>query len=57
MGGNNNVIMLVIQIDHNIFFILSRLTSGRILNRFSKDIGQLDANMPWIFVDIIQVKS
>lgn len=56
MGGNN-VIMLVIQIDHNIFFILSRLTSGRILNRFSKDIGQLDANMPWIFVDIIQVKS
>uniref|UniRef100_A0AAQ6AGQ7 Multidrug resistance-associated protein 4 n=1 Tax=Amphiprion ocellaris TaxID=80972 RepID=A0AAQ6AGQ7_AMPOC len=28
---------------------------GRILNRFSKDIGQLDSNMPWTFVDFIQV--
>ncbi|CAG5933599.1 unnamed protein product, partial [Menidia menidia] len=28
---------------------------GRVLNRFSKDIGQLDANMPWTFVDFIQV--
>uniref|UniRef100_A0A3Q1C633 ATP-binding cassette, sub-family C (CFTR/MRP), member 4 n=1 Tax=Amphiprion ocellaris TaxID=80972 RepID=A0A3Q1C633_AMPOC len=24
---------------------------GRILNRFSKDIGQLDSNMPWTFVE------
>lgn len=31
------------------------LTSGRVLNRFSKDIGQLDSNMPWTFVDFIQV--
>lgn len=38
-------------------FILSYLTSGRILNRFSKDIGQLDSKMPWIFVDFIQVKA
>uniref|UniRef100_A0A674MDC3 Cystic fibrosis transmembrane conductance regulator n=1 Tax=Takifugu rubripes TaxID=31033 RepID=A0A674MDC3_TAKRU len=28
---------------------------GRILNRFSKDIGQLDSKMPWIFVDFIQL--
>ncbi|XP_028288222.1 ATP-binding cassette sub-family C member 4 [Parambassis ranga] len=28
---------------------------GRVLNRFSKDIGQLDANLPWTFVDFIQV--
>ncbi|KAI3366042.1 hypothetical protein L3Q82_009871, partial [Scortum barcoo] len=27
---------------------------GRVLNRFSKDIGQLDSNMPWTFVDFIQ---
>ncbi|XP_035533961.1 multidrug resistance-associated protein 4-like [Morone saxatilis] len=38
-----------------ISYILSCLTSGRVLNRFSKDIGQLDANMPWTFVDFIQV--
>uniref|UniRef100_A0A671UTP6 Multidrug resistance-associated protein 4-like n=1 Tax=Sparus aurata TaxID=8175 RepID=A0A671UTP6_SPAAU len=28
---------------------------GRVLNRFSKDIGQLDSNMPWTFVDFTQV--
>ncbi|XP_047433098.1 ATP-binding cassette sub-family C member 4-like [Mugil cephalus] len=28
---------------------------GRVLNRFSEDIGQLDANIPWTFVDFIQV--
>ncbi|XP_049425688.1 multidrug resistance-associated protein 4 [Epinephelus fuscoguttatus] len=28
---------------------------GRVLNRFSKDIGQLDSSMPWTFVDFIQV--
>ncbi|XP_077957966.1 ATP-binding cassette sub-family C member 4-like isoform X1 [Gasterosteus aculeatus] len=28
---------------------------GRVLNRFSKDIGQLDSNMPWTFVDFIQL--
>ncbi|XP_077453086.1 ATP-binding cassette sub-family C member 4 isoform X3 [Stigmatopora argus] len=28
---------------------------GRVLNRFSKDIGQLDSIMPWTFVDFIQV--
>ncbi|XP_051562502.1 multidrug resistance-associated protein 4 [Myxocyprinus asiaticus] len=28
---------------------------GRILNRFSKDIGQLDSLLPWTFVDFIQV--
>uniref|UniRef100_A0A8B9JH67 Cystic fibrosis transmembrane conductance regulator n=1 Tax=Astyanax mexicanus TaxID=7994 RepID=A0A8B9JH67_ASTMX len=28
---------------------------GRILNRFSKDIGQVDSSLPWTFVDFIQV--
>uniref|UniRef100_A0A3Q2X5M2 Multidrug resistance-associated protein 4 n=1 Tax=Haplochromis burtoni TaxID=8153 RepID=A0A3Q2X5M2_HAPBU len=28
---------------------------GRILNRFSKDIGYLDSLLPWTFVDFIQV--
>uniref|UniRef100_A0A3Q3JJ45 Cystic fibrosis transmembrane conductance regulator n=1 Tax=Monopterus albus TaxID=43700 RepID=A0A3Q3JJ45_MONAL len=28
--------------------------AGRVLNRFSKDIGQLDSNLPWTFVDFIQ---
>uniref|UniRef100_A0A8D3C694 Cystic fibrosis transmembrane conductance regulator n=1 Tax=Scophthalmus maximus TaxID=52904 RepID=A0A8D3C694_SCOMX len=27
---------------------------GRVLNRFSKDMGLLDGNMPWTFVDFIQ---
>ncbi|XP_050923142.1 ATP-binding cassette sub-family C member 4 [Lates calcarifer] len=30
---------------------------GRVLNRFSKDIGQLDSNLPWTFVDFIQVRT
>ncbi len=29
--------------------------SGRILNRFAKDIGHLDSLLPWTFVDFIQV--
>ncbi|XP_076603001.1 ATP-binding cassette sub-family C member 4-like [Chaetodon auriga] len=28
---------------------------GRILNRFSKDIGYLDSLLPWTFVDVIQI--
>ncbi|XP_053272848.1 ATP-binding cassette sub-family C member 4 [Pleuronectes platessa] len=28
---------------------------GRVLNRFTKDMGQLDSNMPWTFVDFTQV--
>lgn len=28
---------------------------GRVLNRFSKDIGQLDSMMPWIFSDYTQL--
>ncbi|XP_017288290.1 multidrug resistance-associated protein 4 [Kryptolebias marmoratus] len=28
---------------------------GRVLNRFSKDIGQLDSNLPWTFTDFVQV--
>uniref|UniRef100_A0A8C5FNE8 Multidrug resistance-associated protein 4-like n=1 Tax=Gadus morhua TaxID=8049 RepID=A0A8C5FNE8_GADMO len=35
------------------FFDLNPI--GRILNRFSKDIGQLDSLLPWTFVDFIQV--
>uniref|UniRef100_A0A0S7F1W1 MRP4 n=2 Tax=Poeciliopsis prolifica TaxID=188132 RepID=A0A0S7F1W1_9TELE len=28
---------------------------GRVLNRFSKDIGQVDSMLPWTFTDFIQV--
>uniref|UniRef100_A0AAY4E1V3 Multidrug resistance-associated protein 4 n=1 Tax=Denticeps clupeoides TaxID=299321 RepID=A0AAY4E1V3_9TELE len=28
---------------------------GRVLNRFSKDVGQLDSMLPWTFVDFTQV--
>ncbi|XP_033832973.1 ATP-binding cassette sub-family C member 4-like [Periophthalmus magnuspinnatus] len=28
---------------------------GRVLNRFSKDIGLLDANLPWTFIDFLQL--
>ncbi|XP_019910634.2 multidrug resistance-associated protein 4-like isoform X2 [Esox lucius] len=35
------------------FFDISPI--GRILNRFSKDIGHLDSLLPWTFVDFIQV--
>lgn len=37
--------------------MISVLPSGRVLNRFSKDVGQLDSNMPWTFVDFIQVSE
>lgn len=29
--------------------------SGRILNRFSKDLGQVDETLPWILMDVIQI--
>ncbi|XP_055361133.1 ATP-binding cassette sub-family C member 4-like isoform X3 [Betta splendens] len=35
------------------FFTINPI--GRILNRFSKDIGYLDSLLPWTFVDFIQV--
>ncbi|XP_055020441.1 ATP-binding cassette sub-family C member 4-like isoform X2 [Boleophthalmus pectinirostris] len=28
---------------------------GRVLNRFSKDIGLLDTNLPWTFIDFLQL--
>ncbi|MED6275104.1 hypothetical protein CHARACLAT_023058, partial [Characodon lateralis] len=30
---------------------------GRVLNRFSKDIGQVDSMLPWTFTDFIQVRT
>ena len=32
------------------------LFEGRILNRFSKDMGLLDENLPLVMFDFIQVK-
>uniref|UniRef100_A0AAQ5YSM2 Cystic fibrosis transmembrane conductance regulator n=1 Tax=Amphiprion ocellaris TaxID=80972 RepID=A0AAQ5YSM2_AMPOC len=52
------LLMLIFFKEFLISYILcvfSCLAAGRILNRFSKDIGQLDSNMPWTFVDFIQV--
>ncbi|XP_034145727.1 multidrug resistance-associated protein 4 [Esox lucius] len=28
---------------------------GRVLNRFSKDIGQMDSALPWTFVDFVEI--
>ncbi|KAM7375301.1 hypothetical protein PAMA_014413 [Pampus argenteus] len=41
--------------SHVRFFDINPI--GRVLNRFSKDIGQLDSNMPWTFVDFIQTPA
>lgn len=36
---------------------MSGLAAGRVLNRFAKDIGQLDSNLPWTFTDFVQVRT
>lgn len=36
--------------------LVSGLVAGRVLNRFAKDIGQLDSNLPWTFVDFVEVR-
>ncbi|XP_028248988.1 multidrug resistance-associated protein 4-like [Parambassis ranga] len=59
-----NVLVTSAQTLHNSMFNAILRTSvhffdinpiGRILNRFSKDIGYLDSLLPWTFVDFIQV--
>lgn len=42
-------------ISCNLFSFVVFISLGRILNRFSKDIGYLDSLLPWTFVDFIQV--
>ncbi|CAN9498133.1 unnamed protein product [Ophioblennius macclurei] len=59
-----NVLVKCSQILHNRMFnsilrapvrFFDMNPIGRVLNRFSKDIGQLDSQLPWTFVDFIQV--
>ncbi|CAK6978679.1 ATP-binding cassette sub-family C member 4-like isoform X1 [Scomber scombrus] len=59
-----NVLVRCAQVLHNRMFNSILRTHvrffdvnpiGRVLNRFSKDIGLLDSNMPWTFVDVIQL--
>ncbi|XP_067113164.1 ATP-binding cassette sub-family C member 4-like [Osmerus mordax] len=59
-----NVLVMSAQTLHNRMFNAILRTPvrffdvhpiGRILNRFSKDIGQLDSLLPWTFVDFTQV--
>lgn len=59
-----NVLVKSTQVLHNRMFTAILRTPvrffdinpiGRVLNRFSKDIGTLDSQMPWTFVDFIQV--
>ncbi|XP_054637094.1 multidrug resistance-associated protein 4 isoform X1 [Dunckerocampus dactyliophorus] len=59
-----NVLVRCTQALHNSMFTATIRTHvrffdinpiGRVLNRFSKDIGQLDSSMPWTIVDFIQV--
>ncbi|XP_061546477.1 multidrug resistance-associated protein 4 [Phycodurus eques] len=49
---HNNMFTAILR-THVRFFDVNPI--GRVLNRFSKDIGQLDSIMPWTFVDFIQV--
>lgn len=52
-----------IQLHNNMFSSITRTTmkffnlnpSGRILNRFSKDIGNIDEILPLALIDCIQV--
>nr|XP_057907958.1 multidrug resistance-associated protein 4 isoform X2 [Doryrhamphus excisus] len=49
---HNSMFTAIIR-THVRFFDVNPI--GRVLNRFSKDIGQLDSSMPWTIVDFIQV--
>ncbi|XP_061700381.1 multidrug resistance-associated protein 4 isoform X1 [Syngnathoides biaculeatus] len=49
----HNSMFAAILRTHAHFFDVNPI--GRVLNRFSKDIGQLDSLMPWTLVDFIQV--
>lgn len=40
-----------------LFFIFIFFVLGRILNRFSKDIGMIDDMMPMILCDVLQVSQ
>ncbi|XP_077405833.1 ATP-binding cassette sub-family C member 4 isoform X1 [Vanacampus margaritifer] len=49
----HNSMFSTILRTHVRFFDINPI--GRVLNRFSKDIGLLDSMMPWTFVDFVQV--
>lgn len=59
-----NQAMLSSKTLHNLMFIgitkasmffFNTNPSGRILNRFSKDIGQIDENLPIVMIDVVQI--
>ncbi|CAL9690131.1 unnamed protein product [Knipowitschia caucasica] len=49
---HNNMFQAILQAPVHFF---DTNPTGRILNRFSKDIGYLDSVLPWTYVDFIQV--
>ncbi|XP_072300703.1 ATP-binding cassette sub-family C member 4-like isoform X3 [Eucyclogobius newberryi] len=49
---HNNMFQAILRAPVH-FFDINPI--GRILNRFSKDIGYLDSVLPWTYVDFIQV--
>ncbi|KAK7882506.1 hypothetical protein WMY93_028680 [Mugilogobius chulae] len=49
---HNNMFQAILRAPVHFFDINP---TGRILNRFSKDIGYLDSVLPWTYVDFIQV--
>ncbi|MEQ2310888.1 Multidrug resistance-associated protein 4, partial [Ameca splendens] len=48
---HNNMFKAILQTSIHFF---DTNPTGRILNRFSKDIGYVDSLLPWTFVDFTQ---
>eukprot|EP01061_Rhynchopus_euleeides_P034018 TRINITY_DN576_c0_g2_i2.p1 TRINITY_DN576_c0_g2~~TRINITY_DN576_c0_g2_i2.p1 ORF type:complete len:1346 (+),score=493.74 TRINITY_DN576_c0_g2_i2:2-4039(+) len=45
---------MFLQVVHSPCQFFDANPTGRVLNRFSKDVGQMDDLLPWIFFDCIQ---
>lgn len=47
--------MLFRGVTRATMWFFNQNSTGRILNRFSKDIGTIDSNLPVVIVDCLQV--
>lgn len=52
MKLHNDMFYNIIHVPMNFF---NKHSSGRILNRFSKDIGSIDETLPAVIIDCMQV--
>jgi ATP-binding cassette, subfamily C (CFTR/MRP), member 4 len=46
---------MFVGVTHATMYFFNTNPSGRILNRFSKDMGQIDEILPSIMIDVIQI--